>query len=80
MRMLATMSPAVPMMGRRQRPMAAVMRNSTATTMAMPARIVRPGITALTSENAAPVNSPPLALLTTEEYWSSQMLTPCSRK
>ncbi|OUE08511.1 hypothetical protein CMsap09_06155 [Clavibacter michiganensis] len=80
MRMLLTMRPAVPMIGRRQRPMTAVTMNSSATTAAMPARIARPGMTAFTSEYAAPVMSCPLAWLTTEEYWSSQMLTPCSRK
>ncbi len=78
--MLATIRPAVPMIGRRQRPMTAVTMKNSATTPAMPARIARPGMTALTSEYAAPVNSPPFALLTTDEYWSSQMLTPCSRK
>ena len=43
------MSSAVPMIGRRQRPMIAVTMNSTATSAAMPARIARPGMVALTS-------------------------------
>ena len=43
------MSSAVPMSGRRQRPMIAVTKKSMATSAAMPARIARPGIMALTS-------------------------------
>ena len=46
---LLTISSAVPTTGRRQRPMIAVTMKSTATTAAMPARIARPGIVALTS-------------------------------
>jgi len=44
-----TSSSAVPMIGRRQRPMIAVTMKSTATRAAMPARIARPGIVAFAS-------------------------------
>ena len=49
------MSSAVPTSGKRQRPMNAVTMKSAATKTAMPARIARPGIVALTSVYAAPL-------------------------
>ena len=66
----------VPISGRRHRPTAAVMMNSTITKAAMPARMTRLGMVALTSVYEAPVIFPELSV--SVAYWSNQMLTACS--
>ncbi|MNI48490.1 hypothetical protein D3C73_1030560 [compost metagenome] len=65
---------AVPITGRRQRPMIAAMMNRMATRPAATARIALVGTTALTSVYSAPAQRP--ELLWTVVYLSSQKLTP----
>ncbi len=72
------MSSAVPTIGRRQRPMTAVMTKSAATSSAMPARMPRLGMVELTSVKPAPMARKPSLGWITVAYWSNQMLTPCS--